>query len=325
MAKKPFAYAYLEGIAQEMRKNPKLITIWQNSVRSATLPTGQSINLVQEFGPLRSWIAPINEFVQNSAGIGASLAGCPVVAQIPSMTTLFTVEPIYQEAAKLSSNTGGNEHISIVFMIQGLSRIRGRGTTHEDVGMESIFAQFPGLIVVAPSNAYDAKGLMISAIRNPDPVLYCEYTEASASDAMEVPDDAYTVPFGKANVVQEGKDLTIVAWTPAILDVKEAIDGLKKAGISAEIIDLRTIKPLDTATIFASVKKTGRVLVVDHGHYTGTFSSHVLAEVFQFVPGAKGRKIAFPDAWAPAAAEMVDWMRPDAPKIIDAAQKMMKL
>ncbi len=325
MAKKSFSYAWMEGLAQEMRKNPKLITIWQNSVSVATLSTGETIDLVKEFGPLRSWIAPIDEMVQNFAGFGAALAGCPVWTRIPNMTTLFTVEPIYQQVAKARYQSGGTANAPCVFQIQGLARIEGRGGVHEDVGNESVYAQFPGLTVAVPSNAYDAKGILVSALRNPDPTVIFEYTEAGSTPAMEVPDEAYTVPLGKAKIVQEGKDLTIVAWAPAILDVNKAAADIKKAGISAEIIDLPTIKPLDTATIFASVKKTGRILVVDHAPYTGTFSSHVLAEVFQFVPGAKGRKIAFPDAWGPSPSEMIYWMRPDAPKIVDAAQKMMKV
>jgi pyruvate dehydrogenase E1 component beta subunit len=325
MTIKTFTYAWMEALAQEMRKNPNLITIWQNSVRSATLPTGEVIDLVKEFGPLRSWIAPIDEFVQNFAGIGATLAGTPVHAQIPSMTTLLTVEPIFQQAAKLRYQSGGTANLPMVFQIQGLARIEGRGGVHEDVGAEFVYAGFPGLIVVVPSNAYDAKGLMVSALRSPDPVVYFNYTEASATPGMEVPDEAFTIPFGKANILQEGKDLTIVAWAPAILDVKKAMDGIKKAGISAEVIDLRSIKPWDSQAVLASVKKTGRLLVVDHGCYTNSFSSHVLAEAYQFVPGSKGRKITFPDAWGPSPKEMIYWMRPDAPKIVDAAQKMMKL
>ncbi len=325
MAKKNFTYAWMEGLAQEMRKNPKLITIWQNSVPVATLPTGELIDLRKEFGELRTWAAPIDEMTQNYSGAGAALAGVPVMAQTPNMTSLFSVEPIFNQVSKLRSMTGGQANIPLVLQIQGASRIEGRAAQHNEVGAESVYAFFPGLYVVIPTDAYDAKGLMISALRSPDPVIYMNYTEASATAAVEVPDDAYTIPIGKAKVRQEGKDLTIVAWSPAMLDVLKALPDIKKAGIAAEVIDLISIKPLDTAAIFASVKKTGRMLVVDHAPYTQSFSSHVVSEVAQFVPGAKVRKIAFPDTPGPAAKEMIFWLRPDAPKITDAAVKMMKL
>jgi pyruvate dehydrogenase E1 component beta subunit len=325
MAKKNFTYAWMEGLAQEMRKNPKLITIWQNSVPVATLPTGELIDLRKEFGELRTWAAPIDEMTQNYSGAGAALAGVPVMAQTPNMTSLFSVEPIFNQISKLRSMTGGQATIPLVLQIQGASRIEGRAAQHNEVGAEAVYAFFPGLYVLCPSDAYDAKGLMIAALHSPDPVIYLNMTEASATAAVEVPDEMYETKIGKAKIRQEGKDLTIIAWAPAILDVLKALDGIKKAGIAADVIDLITIKPLDTAAIIASAKKTGRVLVVDHAPYTQSFSSHVIAEIAQFVPGVKVRKIAFPDAPGPAAKEMVLWMRPDAPKIVDAAQKMMKL
>jgi pyruvate dehydrogenase E1 component beta subunit len=181
-----------------------------------------------------------------------------------------------------------------------------------------------GIKVVVPSDAYNGKGLMIAAIRDADPVIYVQYSEVGSTAPVEVPDEAYTVEIGKAAVRQEGKDLTLVAWAPATIDVAKALPEIAKAGVSVEYIDLQSIKPLDTATLFASVKKTGRLLVVEHGPYGG-FSSHVISEVAQFVPGSKVRKITFPDAPGPGAREMIEWMRPDAPKILDAAVKMMKL
>src|SRR5262249_43399135 len=129
----------------------------------------------------------------------------------------------------------------------------------------------------------------------------------------------------KAVVRQEGKDLTLVAWAPATVDVKRALPMLAKAGISVEYIDPRTLKPLDVATLAASVKKTRRLLVVEHGHYTSSYGSHVIAEVVQAVPGVKVRKIAFPDVPGPGAAGMMAWLRPDAPKILDAAAQIMRI
>jgi pyruvate dehydrogenase E1 component beta subunit len=193
------------------------------------------------------------------------------------------------------------------------------------VGQEALYANLPGIKVVAPSNAYDAKGLMIAAIRDPDPVVYFDYPEVKSGEQPDVPDEAYEVPLGKAVVRQQGKDLTLVAWAPATVDVKRALPMLAQAGISVEYIDPRSLKPLDVDTIAASVKKTRRLLVVEHGHYTNSYGSHVIAEVVQAVPGVKVRKIAFPDVPGPGAADMMAWLRPDAPKIVDAATQIMRI
>ncbi len=329
MAKKPFRYAWVEAIAQEMRKNPKLSAIFQLSVPVVTLPTGEVIDLENEFGSAlttyRTIAAPIDEDFNVGIGSGAALAGCPMVVEIPSMANLFPVEHIFNQVSKLRLMTGGQANMPLVIIADGAARVEGPAAQHNDVGAESVYAFFPGIKVVDPSNAYDAKGLMTAALHNPDPVIYMNYTEAGSSAPVEVPDDQYEVPIGKASIVQEGKDLTLMAWAPATIDVNKALPDLKSAGLSVEYIDPRTLKPLDTATLFASVKKTGRLLVVDHAPYTNSFSSHVLAEVAQFVPGAKVRKITFPDAPGPGSREMILWMRPDAPKIVDAAKQMMAM
>jgi pyruvate/2-oxoglutarate/acetoin dehydrogenase E1 component len=329
MAKKPFKYAWVEGLAQEMRKNAKLSCIFQLSVPVVTLPTGEVIDLATQFGndltTYRTVVAPIDEDFNVGTGSGAALAGNPMVVEIPSMACLFNTEHIFNEISKLRLMTGGQANFPMVMILDAAARVEGPAAQHNDVGTESVFAFFPGIKVVDPSNAYDAKGLMVAALHQPDPVIYMNYSEAGSSAPVDVPDEQYEVPIGKASIRQEGKDLTLVAWAPATTDADKAMADLAKAGLSVEYIDLRTIKPLDTATLFASVKKTGRLLVVDHAPYTNSFSSHVLAEVAQFVPGVKMRKITFPDAPGPGAREMILWMRPDAPKIVDAAKKMMTL
>jgi pyruvate dehydrogenase E1 component beta subunit len=330
MAKKPFTYAWVEAVAQEMRKNPKLGWISQLEVPTVTLGTGEVINLAKEFGTYpssyRTIAAPIDEDFNVGVGTGAALAGGPMVVQWPFMAGLFPTDHIFEQVSKLRAMTGGQANMPIVLICDGAARVEAMAAQHNDVGTEAVYAGFPGIKVVIPSNAYDAKGLMTAALHQPDPIIYMNYGfELGSTAPMEVPDDQYEVPIGKAAVRQEGKDLTLVAWAPATLDVGKALPEITKAGISAEYIDLRTLKPLDTETLFASAKKTGRLLVVDHAPYTNSFSSHVLAEVAQFVPGVKARKITFPDVPGPAAKEMIMWLRPDAPKILDAAKKLMAL
>jgi pyruvate dehydrogenase E1 component beta subunit len=326
MPKKSYNYAQLEGVAQEMRANADMVFFYEYQTPTATLPTGEVLDLAKEFGAQRTsgrgW--PIDEQWIVGVAIGAAAAGSKAVARIPSMAPIYAIEFIQNQAGKIRSMTGGQASMPFVLWQDGAGRSRGSAGQHTDVGMEALYAQLPGVKVVAPSNAYDAKGLMIASIRDPDPVVYLDYSEVRGGDQPDVPDEAYEVPLGQAVVRQPGRDLTLVAWAPATVDVRRAMPEMEKAGISVEVIDPRTLKPLDLDTIVASVRKTRRLLVVEHGHYTGGFGSHVIAEVAQAVPGVRAKKLAFPDVPGPGAAGMMSWLRPDAPKILDAAIQIVR-
>jgi pyruvate dehydrogenase E1 component beta subunit len=326
MPKKSYNYAQLEAVAQEMRANPDMVYYYEYQTPTATLPSGEVLDLVKEFGDLRTsgrgW--PIDETWIVGAAIGAAAAGSKAIARVPSMAGIFAIEYVYNQAGKIRSMTGGQASMPFVMWVDGAGRSRGSAGQHTDVGMETLYAQLPGIKVVAPSNAYDAKGLLVTAIRDPDPVVYLDYGEVKAGDQPDVPDETYEIPLGKAEVRQQGRDLTLVAWAPATVDVRRALPELAKAGISVEFIDPRSLKPLDLETLVASVKKTRRLLVVEHGHYTAGFGSHVITEIVQEVPGVRTRKLAFPDVPGPGAAVMMSWLRPDAPKIVDAAVQLMK-
>jgi acetoin:2,6-dichlorophenolindophenol oxidoreductase subunit beta len=326
VAKKSYAYAQLEAVALEMRKNKEMVFFYEYETPVATLPTGEVLDLAREFGTLRTsgkgWA--IDEDWIVGAAIGVAAAGAPAVARVPAMSAIFAIEYVYNQAGKLRSMTGGQANMPLVLWIGGGSRSKGAAGQHTEVGQEALYANLPGVKVVVPSNAYDAKGLLGAAIRDPDPVIYYDYPEVKSGEQPDVPDGEYDVPLGKAVVRQPGRDLTLVAWAPATVDVKKALPDIAKAGISVEFIDPRTLKPLDVDTLVASVKKTRRLLVVEHSHYTNGFGSHVIAEVAQAVPGAKVKKIAFPDVPGPGAEIMMQWLRPDAPKIIDAAKQIMR-
>ncbi len=325
-AQKSYGYAQLEAVAQEMRADPNMVFYYEYSVPVSTLATGEVLDLRTEFGEPRTsgsgW--PIDEQWIVGAAIGAATAGSKAIARLPSMAQLYTIEYVFNQAGKIRSMTGGQANMPFVLWIDGASRRRGSAGQHTDVGAEAIFANLPGIKVVCPSNAYDAKGLLVSAIRDPDPVVYMNYPEVRGGAQPNVPDEAYEVPLGEAAIRQSGSDLTIVAWAPATVDVARALPQLAEAGISAEFIDPRSLKPLDVETLARSARKTGRMLVVDHGHYSNGFGSHVIAEVVQEVPGTITRKIAFPDVPGPGSAEMMNWLRPDAPKIVDAAKQLMR-
>jgi pyruvate/2-oxoglutarate/acetoin dehydrogenase E1 component len=327
MSKKAYAYAQLEAVAQEMRRNKDMFYFYEYDVPIMTSMTGEILDLTKEFGRLRTsgrgWA--IDETWLVGAAVGVAAAGGTAVVRLPGMTTIFAIEFIYNQAGKLRYMTGGQASMPFVLWQNAGGRYKGEAGQHTEVGQEGLYANLPGVKVVVPSNAYDAKGLMISAIRDPDAVIYFDYPEVKSGEQPDVPDEAYEVPIGKAVVRQPGKDMTLVAWAPATVDVKQALPKLAKAGISVEYIDPRTLKPLDVETLVASAHKTRRLLVVEHGHYTNSFGSHVIAEVAQAVPGVKVKKIAFPDVPGPGAGGMMAWLRPDAPKIVDAAVQLMKV
>lgn len=325
MAKKPYRYALLEAVANGMRKNPQLCFFYEYQSPVATLPDGTVLNLWKEFGDWRTsaqgW--PLDEAWYIGMATGMCVTGCPVVVELPSMTTVFAFEQIYNQVSNFRMMTGGQYNMPMVIVQDGAARAGGSAQQHSQVGWEAQYANMPGLKIVAPRNAAMAAGLMTAAINQPDPVLYCNYTEVASGEQPDVPDVGFEVEIGKAQVVQEGKDLTIVTWAPATVDVEKALPELAKAGVSVEYIDLATIKPMDLDTLLASAKKTGRVLVVEHGYWTNGFSANVVANIVQFAPQVKTGRITFPDAAGPAAKEMIAWMRPDAPKIIDAAKKLL--
>lgn len=324
---KPYAYAQLEGVAQEMRKDKNLCFYWEYGAPVATMPTGEIINIAKEFGTPRTsgggWA--IDETWIAGVAIGLAASGMPCICRFPAMAQIYPIEFIYNQAGKLRHMTGGQATMPLVIWVDGGGRTRGSAGQHTEAGYESLYTHLPGLKVVVPSNAYDAKGLMIAAIHDPDPVVYYDYPEVKSGVQPDVPDETYEVPIGKAVVRQQGTDVTLVSWAPATVDVMRALPGLKQAGVSVEYIDPRSLKPLDLDTILTSVKKTGRLLVVDHANWTNGFGSHIIAEVVQALPGIKARRISFPDAPGPGAGNMMAWARPDAPKIIDAAKQIMKI
>ncbi len=317
-------FAQLQAIQYEMQKDPKMVYVLQGAIASATRADGKSINFNDEFGWARSGSirgSPIDEKWMVGSCIGAALSGHKAVVQPPAMCHYFVLEEIWNQAGKLSHATGGGGSCPAVFWISGSGRGVGSGAMHCEAGHEAVYANLPGLKVVVPNTVYDAKGLMHAAIRDGGPVVYVDYvTEASA----DVPDEPYVVPIGKAAVRQEGKDITIATWPPANVEVQAALKTLVTAGISYEYIDVRSVKPFDEETLVKSVKKTGRLLVVTHGYYTNGFAGHVIAVAAQEVPGAKFRMITWPDVGTPASAILVAWLMPDAAKIVDAVNKLLR-
>jgi len=316
-------YAILEAIQGEMRRD-KLLTLFYEYQTPAAGWGNRAVNLTAEFGALRVRSCAIDEQWIVGGVMGMSMIGVPAIAHIPSMTTFIPYELMFNHAGKLRHMTGGQASFPMVLWADMAARSPFQGGQHADAGLESSYARLAGLKVVIPSNPYDAKGLMISAIRDVDPVIFCQYSVPASGP--EVPDEPYTVPIGEAVVRNEGTDITIVGYAPQTVEIAKAVEELKKAGISAEFIDPRTLAPLEgpMETILASVKKTGKLLTSDDGSYSFCNCSEIIARVAEALPGTRVKRLAFPDAPAPGAPEMIGYMRVDAPKIVAAATKMVK-
>lgn len=322
MAPKPGGYAILEAVQAEMQANPNLSIFAQTSPPTEVSPLGQVIDIAAEFGPIRAPRTAIDEEWYVGAAAGMAMSGAPTIAKCPSMTTVRAFDLVFNQIGKLRHMTGGQANMPLVIWQQGAGRRPGSAGQHADAGQESLYAALPGIKVVVPSNPYDAKGLMAAAIRDPDPVIFYHYG-AIDSVQIDVPDDNYVVPIGEANLLQEGTDVTLVGFGPALIEINAALPALAEAGISVEVIDPRTLKPLPIDAIAESVRKTGRLVAVDHGHQTLCSATEVIAQTAIRVPGARFARIAFPDAPPPGSRVMISWMTPDAPKIVEAVQRMV--
>ena len=321
MSRKTYAMAIRDTLAEEMRRDNRVFVMGED-VELAGGVFGCTRDLYKEFGVERVRNTPISEAGIVGAGVGAACTGMRPVVELMYMDfTFVAMDQILNQAAKTRYVFGGKAKIPLV--IRGQQGIgRGNAATHSQ-SVESIFMHIPGLKVACPSNAADAAGLLRTAIRDDNPVMFFEH-KALYSVKGEVPDDPeYMVPFGKANIVQEGKDVTIVASLLYVSRALEAADLLKKDGISAEVIDPRTLVPLDTETIVESVKKTGRLVVVHEAHrncgWGAEVASQVTEEAFRYLDAAPVRlgakacplpfNLALETAVVPSVKDIVDAAR----------------
>jgi len=235
--------------------------------------------LLDKWGPKRVIDTPISELGFIGAGIGAAMTGLRPVVEVMSFNFSFVAaDQIISNAGKMYYMTGNR--YSVPMVIRGPNGAAAQVSSQHSHCVEAIYGNLPGLIIVAPSNPYDAKGLLKSSIRSNNPVLFLE-AELSYGDKMEIPTKEYLVPIGKAKVVIEGKDLTIVSHSRMVNMCRTVVQELAKQGIKAELIDLRTIKPLDIATVAASVRKTNRCVLVEEGHYFAGICAEVGFEIMQ--------------------------------------------
>ena len=271
-----FSEATLEAMAEEMARDERVFIMGEDIARQGGI-FGQFKGLPQQFGVQRVIDTPISETAIIGAGVGAALAGMrPVVDMHFADFITVAMDEVVNQMAKIRYMFGGQCTVPIVLRApDGI--VRSAAAQHSQC-LEAWFLHVPGLKVVVPSNPADAKGLLKAAIRSDDPVLYFEH-KALFPLKGPVPDGDHLVPIGKANVVRAGKDVTIVSYSMMMHRVHEAAAKLVELGIDAETIDLRTISPLDKETIFASVAKTKRLIIVHEAVKTGGVGAEIAAAV----------------------------------------------
>lgn len=322
MTEKSWLYAVLEAVQGEMRADPAMTWIYQLTAPVASGPGVPVINLETEFGRRRVVNTGIDENWMAAATLGVGLAGSRAATYIPYQGACMPFQIIQNHAGKLRHMTGGKAAMPVVFIIEISGQTPGLAGQHSDYEVDSYYAHIPGVRTVIPSTPYDAKGLMVSALRSPDPVVYLN-PAGLRSLSGEVPDEQYEVPLDKAAVRIEGDDLTIVSSGSGMPAALTAAERLAEDGVSAEVIDLRALKEMDTETLVTSVAKTRRLLTVDQSYYTLCPGAEVIARVAENVEGARYKRLAFPDAPPPASPEMFLWMRPSADHVVDAAKLLV--
>lgn len=322
MARKTWMYSVLEAVQYEMRQDKNMVWIFELTPPVASNPGKPVINLEREFGRTRVVNTGIDETWMVAATLGAGLAGSRAATYIPYQGACMPFQIIQNEAGKLRSMSGGDAEMPVVFIMEMTGQTPGFAGQHSDYEIDTYYAHIPGVKTVIPSTPYDAKGMMVSALRDRNPVVYL-YPAGLRELIEEVPDEQYTVPLDKAAVRTTGSDLTIVSSGAGMPDVLDAAERLKQAGMNVEAIDLRSLKPIDTDTLVKSVQKTKRLLTFDQSYYTLCPGAEVIARVAENVDGARYKRIAFPDAPPPASPEMFLWMKPNADHIVSVAKKLV--
>ena len=281
MSIKTYAIAIRDVLAEEMRRDPKVFVMGEDVAEQGGI-FGCTRGLVDEFGEERIRNTPISENTFVGAGVGAASVGMRPVVELMYMDFIYlAMDQVLNQAAKMRYMFGGRVKVPLV--IRGQQGIgRGNAGQHSQ-SIESLLMNIPGIKVACPSTPADAAGLLRTAIRDDNPVVFIEHKALYATKG-EVPDDPeFTIPFGKCNIVREGKDVTIVGNFLYLGKALEAAEKLEAEGISAEIIDPRTLVPLDIDTIAESVKKTGRLITVHEAHRTMGFGTEIATAVTEKV------------------------------------------
>lgn len=318
-----FRQAICEAMSEEMRRDESIYLMGEE-VAEYNGAYKASKGMLDEFGEKRVIDTPISELGFAGIGVGSTMTGNrPIIEFMTFNFALVGIDQIINNAAKIRQMSGGQFPCPIVF--RGPTASAGQLAATHSQAFESWYANCPGLKVIVPSNPYDAKGLLKAAIRDNDPVIFME-SEQMYGDKAEVPEEEYILPIGVADIKRAGTDVTIVSFGKIIKEAYTAADALEKEGISCEIIDLRTIRPLDIEAIFASVKKTNRLVILEESWPFGNISTEITYqvqnEVFDYLD-APIEKINTADTPAPFSPVLFKEWLPNSEDVIAAVKKVM--
>jgi pyruvate dehydrogenase E1 component beta subunit len=318
-----FREAIAEAMSEEMRKDESIYLMGEE-VAEYNGAYKASKGMLEEFGPQRVIDTPISELGFSGIGVGSAMIGNrPIIEFMTFNFALVGIDQIINNAAKIRQMSGGQFNCPIVF--RGPTASAGQLAATHSQAFESWYANCPGLKVVVPSNPGDAKGLLKAAIRDDDPVIFME-SEQMYGDKGEVPEGEYTIPLGVADIKRAGTDVTIVSFGKIIKEAYKAADELEKEGISCEIIDLRTVKPLDKEAIITSVKKTNRLIVLEEAWPFGNVATEITymiqSEAFDHLD-APVIKINTADTPAPYSPVLLAEWLPNHEDVIKAVKKVL--
>ena len=318
-----FREALNEAMSEEMRRDPNVFLMGEE-VAEYDGAYKVSKGMLAEFGANRVIDTPISELGFTAIGVGAAMNGLrPVIEFMTWNFAILAADQIINHAAKMLQMSGGQYHVPIVF--RGGNGSAGQLAATHSQSFEAMYFNIPGLKVITPSNPYDAKGLLKAAIRDQDPVLFME-SERMYGDKGEVPDGEYLLPIGKADIKRKGKDVSIVSFGKMMKVALQAAEELAKEGVDAEVIDLRTIRPMDHETLINSVKKTNRMVIVDENWPMGSVASEIAYRIqkdaFDHLD-APVLRVTQADTPLPFAPNLIEASLPNAEKTIRAVKAVM--
>ena len=318
-----FREAICEAMSEEMRRDASIYLLGEE-VAQYNGAYKASKGMLDEFGEKRVIDTPISESGFTGIAIGSAMNGNrPIVEYMTFNFSLVAIDQIINNAAKIRQMSGGQFNIPIVF--RGPTGSAGQlGATHSQA-FENWYANTPGLKVIIPSNPYDAKGLLKAAIRDDDPVIFME-SEQMYGDKGEVPDGEYILPIGVADIKRVGTDVTVVSFGKIIKEAYKAAENLEKENISVEIIDLRTIRPMDHQAIITSVKKTNRLVILEESWPFGSIASEITyqvqEQVFDYLD-APMQRITAADTPTPYSPVLLKEWLPNANDVVNAIKKVL--
>jgi pyruvate dehydrogenase E1 component beta subunit len=318
-----FREAIAQAMSEEMRRD-ETIYLMGEEVAEYNGAYKASKGMLDEFGEKRVIDTPISELGFSGIGVGSTMTGNrPIIEFMTFNFALVGIDQIINNAAKIRQMSGGQFPCPIVF--RGPTGSAGQLAATHSQAFESWYANCPGLKVIVPSNPYDAKGLLKSAIRDDDPVIFME-SEQMYGDKGEVPEGEYTLPIGVADIKRSGKDITLVSFGKILKEALTAAEALAKEGIEVEVIDLRTIRPLDYQTIFESVKKTNRLVILEESWPFGNISTEITYqvqnEIFDYLD-APVEKINTADTPAPYSPVLLKEWFPNHEDVVKAIKKVL--